>query len=62
MSTGSRSLDLSDELHNVEAVLFKLASGLFFALMFASGKFAGELASALQILFCAISAAFSPCS
>lgn len=51
MSTGSRSLDLSDELHNAEAVLFKLASGLFFALMFASGKFAGELASALQILF-----------
>ena len=46
-----RSLELSDELRNVEAVLFKLAGGLFFAVMFASGKFAGELASALQILF-----------
>jgi drug/metabolite transporter (DMT)-like permease len=46
-----RSLELSNELRNVEAVLFKLAGGLFFAVMFASGKFAGELASALQILF-----------
>jgi drug/metabolite transporter (DMT)-like permease len=44
-------VELSDELRNVEAVLFKLAGGLFFAVMFASGKFAGELASALQILF-----------
>jgi drug/metabolite transporter (DMT)-like permease len=52
MSTGAgRGLELPDELRNVEAILFKLAGGLFFALMFASGKFAGELASALQILF-----------
>jgi drug/metabolite transporter (DMT)-like permease len=50
-SSVERPLELSDELRNVEAVLFKLAGGLFFALMFASGKFAGELASALQILF-----------
>jgi drug/metabolite transporter (DMT)-like permease len=50
-SSLQRPLELSDELRNVEAVLFKLAGGLFFAVMFASGKFAGELASALQILF-----------
>jgi drug/metabolite transporter (DMT)-like permease len=51
MGSAERSLELSDELRNVEAVLFKLAGGLFFAVMFTSGRFAGELASALQILF-----------
>lgn len=51
MPSPQRPIELSAELRNVEAVLFKLAGGLFFAAMFVSGKFAGDLASALQILF-----------
>lgn len=39
------------DLTNLKAILFILASTGFFAVMFASGRFAGDTASAVQILF-----------
>jgi drug/metabolite transporter (DMT)-like permease len=39
------------DLTNLKAILYLLASIGFFAVMFASGRFAGDTASAVQILF-----------
>lgn len=39
------------ELTNLKAILYLLASAGFFSLLFASGRFAGDTASTLQILF-----------
>lgn len=41
----------NSDLTNLKAILYLLASTGFFAVMFASGRFAGDTASAVQILF-----------